>query len=69
LAFQPALAVMDYAWARLVDGSRGRSGLGMTLLTGDPIRIISDCGSDLSSIQADDWPDMTGHHRYYGRAA
>jgi hypothetical protein len=35
----------------------------------DPIKIISDRVSDLPLIQADDWHDVMGHHRYYGAAA
>jgi hypothetical protein len=72
LAFQPALTVVEYAWiaaARLVNSPSGQSHLAAVLLTDDPIRIISDRASDLSSVRADDWHDMTGHHRYYGSAA
>jgi hypothetical protein len=72
LAFQPALTAIEYAWfaaCHLVDGPGVRSQLAATFLTSDPIKIISDRPGDLSSIQADDWHGMTGHHRYYGGAA
>jgi len=71
LAFQPALTIVEYAWlavTRPVDNSSGR-GLAIALLTGDPITIITDRASEPSLIQADNWHDLTGHHRYYGAAA
>jgi hypothetical protein len=71
LAFQPALTVVEYAWlaaARLVNSPNGQSHLASALLIDDSIKIISDRAGDQSSIQSDDWHDMTGHHRYYGGA-
>jgi hypothetical protein len=75
LAYHPAEIKVGYAliaMGRLTNHMRPRHprrAAGTAMASRAAPILICDQASNALFVQADDWHDLTGHHRYYGHSA